>query len=173
LHHVREYTIILEFSKFGGFVEADFKERLDDILLKFSRDRENLIPILQEVQQEFGYLPEEAMQKIADFLRLSNSTVYSVGTFYTQFKMTPSGKRVVRVCRGTACHVRGGARVLREVQKRLGIKPGETTEDWEYTLETAACFGSCALAPVVVVGQDVYGRMTTTKIEQILPDSKS
>jgi NADH-quinone oxidoreductase subunit E len=173
LHHVREYTIILEFSKFGGFVEADFRERLDDILLQFSRDRENLIPILQEVQQEFGYLPEEAMQKIADFLRLSNSTVYSVGTFYTQFKMTPSGKRVVRVCRGTACHVRGGARVLREVQKRLGIKPGETTEDWEYTLETAACFGSCALAPVVVVGQDVYGRMTTTKIEQILPDSKS
>jgi len=170
LHHVREYNIILEFSKFGGFVEADFRERLDDILLQFSRDRENLIPILQEVQQGFGYLPEETMQKIADFLRLSNSTVYSVGTFYTQFKMTPSGKRVVRVCRGTACHVRGGARVLREVQKRLGIKPGETTEDWEYTLETVACIGACALAPTMTVDKETHGKMTTRKVAEVFGD---
>ena len=153
-------------------METDFKEQLEDILSSYSKSRDNLIPILQEVQQRFGYLPEEAMQEIADFLRLSNSTVYSVSTFYTQFKFTPTGKRTVKVCRGTACHVRGGARILREVEKKLGIKPGETTEDWEYTLETVACFGSCALAPVMVIERDVYGRMTTTKVEQILLDNE-
>ena len=153
-------------------METDFKEQLDDILSQYNRKRDNLIPILQEVQQRFGYLPEEAMQKIADFLRLSNSTVYSVSTFYTQFKFAPTGKKIVKVCRGTACHVRGGARILHEVEKKLGIKPGETTEDLEYTLETVACFGSCALAPVIVIERDVYGRMTTTKVEQILLDKK-
>jgi len=153
-------------------METDFKEQLEDILSSYSQSRDNLIPILQEVQQRFGYLPEEAMQEIADFLRLSNSTVYSVSTFYAQFKFTPTGKRTVKVCRGTACHVRGGARILREVEKKLGIKPGETTEDWEYTLETVACFGSCALAPVMVIERDVYGRMTTTKVEQILLDNE-
>ena len=153
-------------------METEFKNKLDHILSKFSRNRDNLIPILQEVQQELGYLPGEAMQSIADFLHLSSSTVYSIATFYTQFKLVPSGKRVIKVCRGTACHVRGGTRVLRGVEKRLGIKPGETTGDWEYTLETVACFGSCALAPVVVADDEVYGRMTTAKLEQILPDNK-
>ena len=153
-------------------MEADFKAKIDNILSRFNRNRDNLIPILQEVQQEFGYLPEEAMQIIADFLHLSDSTVYSVATFYTQFKLVPSGKRIIRVCRGTACHVRGGGRILREVEKRLGIKPGETTDDWEYTLETVACFGSCALAPVVVIGDEVYGRMTAARLGQILPDNK-
>jgi NADH-quinone oxidoreductase subunit E len=151
-------------------METNLKEQLDNILVKFSRDRENLIAILQEVQQEFGYLPEEAMQRIADFLRLSNSTVYSVGTFYAQFRFVPSGKRVVRVCRGTACHVRGGARILREVQKRLGIKPGETTEDWEYTLETVACIGACALAPTMTVDKETHGKMTTRKVVEVFGD---
>jgi len=151
-------------------VEADFREQLEHILLKFSRGRDNLIPILQEVQQGFGYLPEGAMQEIADFLRLSNSTVYSVGTFYTQFKLVPSGKRVVRVCRGTACHVRGGARILREVEKRLGIKPGETTEDWEYTLETVACIGACALSPTMTVDKETHGQMTTRKVAEVFGD---
>jgi len=103
---------------------------------------------------------------------LPESTVYGVSTFYAQFKFTPTGKKRVKVCRGTACHVRGGARILREVEKRLGIKPGETTADMEYSLETIACFGSCALAPVMVVDKDVYGRMTTTKVGQILGGTK-
>ena len=149
-------------------METDFREKLDHILSKFSRNRDNLIPILQEVQQEFGYLSKESMQIIADFLRLSSSTVYSVATFYTQFKLVPSGKRVTRVCRGTACHVRGGARILSEIENRLSIKPGETTLDCEYTLETIACFGSCALAPVVVVDDTVYGRVSIEKLNQIL-----
>jgi NADH-quinone oxidoreductase subunit E len=154
-------------------MEADFKAKVGNILSRFNRNRDNLIPILQEVQQELGYLPEELMQVVADFLHLSASTIYSVATFYTQFKLAPSGKKVIRVCRGTACHVRGGARILREIEKRLGIKPGETTEDLEYTLETVACFGSCALAPVVVVGDEVYGRITAARLGQILPGNKS
>jgi len=153
-------------------VETNIKEQLDNILSRYSGESGNLIPILQEVQERFGYLPSEGMQRIAKFLRLPESAVYGVSTFYAQFKLTPTGKRTVRVCRGTACHVRGGARILREVQKHLGIKPGETTEDWEYTLETVACFGSCALAPVVVVDKNVHGRMTTTKVEHTLSDSK-
>jgi len=153
-------------------MEVDIREQLDDILSRYTGDRSELIPLLQEAQEKFGYLSGEVMEGIAKFLRLSPSTVYGVSTFYAQFKLKPTGKRIVRVCRGTACHVRGGALILRELEKRLGIKPGETTDDLEYSLETTACFGSCALAPVVVIDKTVYGRMTVGKVEQILSDSK-
>jgi len=149
-------------------VETNTKEQLDDILSKYGGQSGDLIPILQEAQERFGYLPEEAMQWIAKFLRLPESNVFGVATFYAQFKFTPIGKRVVKVCRGTACHVRGGARILSEVERQLGIKPGETTDDLEYSLETIACFGSCALAPIVVIGKTVYGRMTTKKVAEVL-----
>jgi NADH-quinone oxidoreductase subunit E len=152
--------------------EVDIREQLSEILSHHTGHRDELIPILQEAQERFGYLPAEVMSGIAKFLRLSEGTVFGVATFYAQFKFTPTGKRIVKVCRGTACHVRGGARILREVEKRLGIKPGETTSDFEYTLETIACFGSCALAPVTVVNKNVYGRMTATKVGQILADTK-
>lgn len=153
-------------------MELDFAQELEKITANYSQDSGNLIPILQEAQEKFGYLPAEAMQKFARFLKLPESTIFGVSTFYAQFKLTPTGKRLVKVCKGTACHVRGGARILREVKRRLGIKPGETTSDLEYTLETIACFGSCALAPVMVVDKDVYGRMTTTKVAQILGETK-
>jgi len=153
-------------------IEADVKEKLNEILSHYSGERDELIPILQEAQEEFRYLPSEVMLEIARFLRIPESTVFGVSTFYAQFKLVPSGRRIVKVCRGTACYVRGGARILREVERRLGIKPGETTDDLEYTLETIACFGSCALAPVMVVDRDVYGRMTTSKVGQILGDTK-
>ena len=153
-------------------MEANITEQLDEILSQYSGESGELIPILQEAQERFGYLPEEAMQRISKFLRLPESTVYGVSTFYAQFKLTPTGKRLIKVCRGTACHVRGGARILREVEKQLGIKPGETTSDMEYSLETIACFGSCALAPVIVIDKNVYGRMTTTKAGQILTEPK-
>jgi len=153
-------------------VEPNITEQLDETLSRYSGESGDLIPILQEAQEMFGYLPKEVMQKIAKFLRLPESTVYGVSTFYAQFKFAPTGKRLIKVCRGTACHVRGGARILREVEKQLGIKPGETTSDMEYSLETIACFGSCALAPVMVIDKNVYGRMTTTKAGQILAKSK-
>ena len=151
-------------------METDIKGQLDELLSSYSGKKGDLIPILQEVQEKFGYLPREAMQKIAKFLSLPESTVYGVSTFYAQFKFVPTGKRIIKVCRGTACHVRGAGRILGEIERKLGIKPGETTEDLEYTLETIACFGSCALAPVIVIDKDVYGRMTTTKVGQILAD---
>ena len=152
-------------------VETEAKEKLNEILSHYSGNRDELIPILQEAQEEFRYLPAEVMLEIAKFLRLPESAVFGVSTFYAQFKFTPTGKRMVKVCRGTACHVRGGTRILRDVERRLGIKPGETSDDGEHSLETIACFGSCALAPVMVINNNVYGRMTTTKVGHTLADS--
>jgi len=148
-------------------VEADVREQLDEVLSLYTGEGSNLIPILQEAQERFGYLPGEVMQKIAKFLRLPESTIYGVVTFYAQFKLTPSGRRIVRVCRGTACHVRGGARILREVEKYLRIKQGETTDDLEYSLETVACIGACALAPTMVFDKETHGQMTTKKVTEI------
>ena len=153
-------------------MKADIAKESEEILSRYGGESGDLIPMLQEAQERFGYLPEEVMQRFARFLKLPESTVFGVSTFYAQFKLTPTGKKLVKVCRGTACHVRGGARILREVEKRLGIKPGETTSDLEYSLETIACFGSCALAPVMVFDKDVYGRMTSAKVGQILSKAK-
>ncbi|MBA7605287.1 NADP-reducing hydrogenase subunit HndA [subsurface metagenome] len=151
-------------------METDVKEQLDELLSPYSGESDELIPILQEAQERFGYLPREVMERIAKFLRLPQSTVYGVSTFYAQFKLTPTGKRIIKVCRGTACHVRGGARILREVEKRIGIKPGETTDDMEYTLETVACIGACALAPNMVIAKKTYGRLTTKKVAELFSD---
>ncbi len=152
--------------------EIDIREQLSEILSHYTGQRSELIPILQEAQERFRYLPEDVMKDVARFLRLSESTIFGVATFYAQFKFSPTGRKVVRVCRGTACHVRGAPRILDETEKRLGIRPGETTANLEYSLETIACFGSCALAPVMVVDDDVYGRMTPTKVGKILGDTK-
>ncbi len=148
-------------------METNIKEQLDDILSQYDGESGDLIPILQEAQERFGYLPEEAMQWIAKFLRLPESNVFGVATFYAQFKFAPTGKRIVKVCRGTACHVRGGARILYEVEKQLGIKPGETTNDLEYSLETVACIGACALAPTMVIDNKVQRKMTPKKVAEL------
>ena len=150
--------------------EIEVKEKLDELLSHYSGKREELIPILQEAQEQFRYLPLEVMREIAKFLRMPDSAVFGVSTFYAQFKLVPSGKRIVRVCRGTACHVRGGARILREVERRLGIKQGETTDDWEYTLETVACIGACALAPTMTLDKETHGQMTTKKVAEVFGD---
>ena len=153
-------------------MSSEFTREMDSILSDFSQDRGNLIPILQHVQGKFGYLPEEAFLAIADFLHLSSSTVYSVSTFYTQFKLTPSGEEVVKICRGTACHVRGGTTLQRDIERRLCIKPGETTEDLKYSLETVACVGACALAPVMIINDRVYGKMTPKKAAELFNGKK-
>ena len=147
---------------------ADLETRMDQILSPFKGEEGELIPILQKVQLDFGYIPEKAIKRIAKFLSVPEVTVFGVATFYAQFKLVPTGRNVVRVCRGTACHVRGGARILKEVEKKLGIKPGESTPDLEYALETVACIGACALAPTMVVNNDTYGQMTTKKVSEIL-----
>lgn len=127
-----------------------------------------IIPILQEVQSEFGYVPGEAMREIARFVRVPESAIFGVATFYAQFHLTRQGKHRIRVCQGTACHVRGGKRVLQEVKKSLRINPGETTPDYEFSLERVACLGSCALAPVMVVDQKVHGAMNAAKVKEQL-----
>lgn len=155
-----------------NLTKVDVKDRLPEIFTHYHGSKEELIPILQEAQEQFRYLPAEAMREIAKFLKIPESTVYGVSTFYSQFKLTPLGRRIVKICRGTACHVRGGAKILQEAEKQLGIRAGETTDDLEWTLETIACFGSCALAPVMVIDKNVYGRMTTKKVREILASTE-
>ena len=142
--------------------------QLQDVFSRHSGQPSDLIPVLQAVQEALGYIPREAMVETARFLRLPESTIYGVATFYTQFHLTRQGKHRVKVCQGTACHVRGGGRIMRAVKKKLGVAPGETTEDYEFTLERVACFGSCALAPVMVVDGNYYSNPSTRQIAKIM-----
>lgn len=138
-------------------------------LLAEWRDRPGaLIPVLQEAQNIYGYLPAPVMQEIAGELKLPFAKVFGVATFYAQFHLKPRGRNVVRVCQGTACHVRGGARVLDAVAEKLGVGKNETTDDLRYTLETVACLGACGLAPVMVVNEDTHGRLTPDRAAEIL-----
>jgi NADH-quinone oxidoreductase subunit E len=152
--------------------KAGIAGKVNDVLSSFTGNEAELIPILQQIQQVFGYLPEDAMKQVADFTNIPECSVYGVATFYAQFKFVPIGRNVIKVCRGTGCYVKGAPRLLEELEARLGIRDGETTPDMEYTLETVACFGSCALAPVVVVNDRVYGNVTVKKIREILDSIK-
>jgi NADH-quinone oxidoreductase subunit E len=154
-----------------NLTRADVQEKLAEIFSRHNSERQELIPILQETQAKFRYLPAAAMKEIARFLHIPESAVYGVSTFYAQFKLTPLGKKVIRVCRGTACHVRGASKVLNELEKRLGIKAGETTKDMEYTLETVACIGACALAPTMTIDNETFGKMTPKKVGEVLGDT--
>jgi NADH-quinone oxidoreductase subunit E len=138
-------------------------ELLDDILASFKGERNELVPILQEVQENLGYLPEQVMQYIARFTGVPESHVYSVASFYAQFRTLPLGRRRIAVCRGTACHIRGAPHILNMIERTIGLKEGETSDDLEYTLETVACIGCCALAPCIRVNREVSGEMTPEK----------
>lgn len=142
-------------------------ERVDKVLASYTREKANLIPILQQVQLVLGYLPEEALKRIAWYVGTPECNIFGIATFYAQFQLLPRGRNIVRICRGTACYVKGAPRIIEELEKLLCIKEGETTPDNEYTLETVACFGSCALAPVMVVNDKVYGRLTPEKAKEI------
>ncbi len=148
------------------------EERLSAVLAPYKGNRNALIPILQEVQAEIGYLPDEAMLAIAKTTGLPESQVYGVATFYAQFYFERRGKNQTKVCTGTACHVKGAARVMDAFEREIGIPCGTTSEDYEHSLETVACVGSCALAPVVVVNEEVYGQFTSSKIGKILESLK-
>ena len=143
-------------------------EKVLSLIAPLGGERKNLIPALQRVHEEMGYLPEEAIAEIAQFFRLSKNEVFGVASFYALFRFQRAGKYTVRVCQGTACHVRGGRRILETVERELNIRTGETTPDYLFSLERVACFGSCALAPVMTVNKTFYGRMTTAKARQIL-----
>ena len=148
-------------------------DRLTNVFSRFNGEKGELIPVLQAVQDEFGYLPKDTMRKIAKFTRVSESKVYGVASFYTHFRLTPTGRNKVSVCRGTACHVRGAPQILEEIERRLCINEGESTPDLEYSLETVACLGCCALAPVVTINDEVHGRMTLKEVANILPDRRT
>jgi len=151
---------------------ATAMSEVEAVLSVYGRGRENLIPILQEVQDRAGFLSEEAMNRIAEYLDLSDNDVFGVATFYAQFRFHPPGRHHIKVCQGTACHVRGSGLIQEEITRKLGIGPGETTADLEFSLERVACFGSCALAPVLVVDDKVYGRMTPKKTKKIIEEGK-
>jgi len=140
---------------------------LAEVLRPFRGKKGVTIAVLQQVQEELGYLPREAIDEISRTLRISASEIYGVITFYAQFRTAPRGRHVVRVCRGTACHVRGGGAVLDQVKRELGIEENESTEDMEYTLETVACIGACALAPAMVIDEDTFGQVTPGKASDI------
>jgi NADH:ubiquinone oxidoreductase subunit E len=142
--------------------------KLEPILKKYRGADGSLIPILQEAQGLYGYLPEEALDSISRALNISLSRVYGVATFYSQFYLSRRGRHTVRVCRGTACHVRGGKYVLKAVQQALGIGENQTTPDYQFTFETVACLGACALSPVLLVDKKYYGKLTPAKVEKIL-----
>jgi NADH:ubiquinone oxidoreductase subunit E len=144
-------------------------EKVNAILEKHAYNPSNLVGILQEVQEEYRYLPEEILTYIATALGVSPAYVYGVATFYAQFSLKPKGKHIIRVCDGTACHVKGSSAVLKYVREYLGLREGEdTTRDLLFTVETVACIGACALAPAMMVNEDVYGLLTEDKVKEIL-----
>ena len=142
--------------------------RLERILDGIKPARENLIPVLQTVQEEFGYIPPESIRPVADYMGVFPSEISGIITFYAQFCTTPRGRNVIRVCRGTACHVRGGRTVLHAVKKLTEIEDGDTSSDMRFTLETVACLGACALSPVMVVNKTYYGKLNPGRIEAVL-----
>jgi NADH-quinone oxidoreductase subunit E len=144
------------------------EEELQVILSEFDGKQEEIIPILQKVQDAYTYLPQDSMSQIARFVHVPASRVYGVATFYAQFRFTPTGKNIVSICRGTACHVRGAPAILEETTAVLGLDGEGTTEDLEYTVETVACIGCCALAPCVTVNEEVHGNLNKKKVRTIL-----
>ena len=151
-----------------GTEEELAREQVVELLKFYKNERENLIPILQEIQAKLGYLPQEAMEEVAHFINIPAGSVYGVATFYNQFRFIPPGKHPVKVCMGTACHIRGGRIVLESWERKLGIKEKEVTPDREFSLDRVACVGCCTLAPVMLVDETVYGKVMPTKIDGIL-----
>lgn len=145
---------------------------IDKILDDYSGKNGALIPILQKTQQKIGFLSESSMKYISDKLNMSPAEIYGVATFYKQFRFTPMGKNVIKVCHGTACHV-GGAKILDAMlENKIGIKAGETTEDGLFTIEPVACLGCCSLAPVVMINDKTYGKLTGEKLNSIIDQYK-
>ena len=146
----------------------ELKAKVKEVLQKHQHDSSLLVDILQDIQAETGYLPTEVLKETAKGLEIPVSRVYSVATFFKAFSLTPRGRHLINVCMGTACHVRGGDKVVEKIEEELGIKRGETTADNRFTLETVNCVGACALGPIVVIGEDYHGGMTPEDIGSVL-----
>jgi len=144
------------------------EKKVKSILDSYQGDKGSLVPILQDIQAEYNYLPKETLVQISQGLDVALSRVYSVATFFKAFSLKPRGRHLINVCLGTACHVRGAVRVLEAIERELGIKPGGTTEDLRYTLETVNCVGACALGPIVIIDGKYSGQMKTDKVKSLL-----
>lgn len=142
--------------------------KLNVIIDQHKSEKWGLIPLLQNVQEEIGYIPPESIEPIAEAMNLSAAQVQGVITFYSGFTLTPKGKYVLKVCRGTACHVKGSRSVLRLMKKKLNLNEGETSSDYQFTLETVACLGACFLAPTMMVNRSYFGKLAPTKVASIL-----
>jgi len=152
----------------GSTFKREIPDALEKIFNKYSKNKEYLIPVLQDVQEKYGYLSEDNLILIAEYLNVPASKVYGVATFYNQFRLLPLGKHIIRVCRGTACHVKGSSQILDTLQSELNISVGETTKDGLYTLETVACLGACSIAPVIVIDDEFYGRLEPKDVKSII-----
>jgi NADH-quinone oxidoreductase subunit E len=142
--------------------------KLTEIIEKYGNDTHAIVAILQDIQEEFNYLPKDALKRVAKELSIPLSRILSVATFYKAFSLEPKGKYSINVCLGTACHVRGGARVMDKLERELGIDRGETTEDLNFSLDEVRCLGCCGLAPVMMVGKDVHGKLSESKVAPII-----
>jgi NADH-quinone oxidoreductase E subunit len=148
-------------------------EKMDDVLKKFpDLSRDNLIPILQAAQDEYGYLSEDSLKKIATALKLPASKVYGLSTFYNQFRFLPRGKYHIRVCHGTTCHMNDAGLILREIQKTINIQDGETSRDGLFSLEVLSCIGACGQAPVISINGKFYDRLTKEKLKSVLQNCR-
>lgn len=145
---------------------------IDSLLEKYKSKKGNLIPILQGTQNIYGYIPEDAFIKIAEITGLKLADMYGVATFYTQFRLHPVGKHIVKVCHGTACHVQNATAISEAIEDALEIKDGETTPDRLFTLESVACLGCCSLAPVMMIGDNTFGKLTGSQAVKILKEIK-
>ncbi|MBI4619900.1 MAG: NAD(P)H-dependent oxidoreductase subunit E [Desulfobacterales bacterium] len=143
-------------------------DKLTSIIGEHRDEKWGLIPLLQDIQETFGYIPPESINLIADAMKLFPTEVQGVISFYSGFSIKPKGKYVLRVCRGTACHVKGGRSILRLVKRELALDEGETTSDYRFTLETTACLGACALAPTMMVNRAYFGKLSPPKVTNIL-----
>lgn len=148
--------------------EKDRLKKIKTDLNRQDKERSKLIPLLQMIQAELSYIPPEAIYLLAEHLEISSADVYGVATFYNQFRFNPPGRNPVKVCMGTACHVKGGDIILENFERKLEIKEGETTPDREFSIERVACVGCCAIAPVAIVGETVYGHMAPSKVEGLV-----
>lgn len=142
------------------------------ILKKYPSEKRYTLAILQDVQREYGFIPREVMSYVSEYLKLPIARIYSVATFYKALSLKAKGKYVIKVCNGTACHIRGSNKLIEEIEEVLGIKPGETTEDGMFSIEIVNCLGACALAPVMVINEKYYGNMTKEKVKSVLEEYK-
>jgi NADH-quinone oxidoreductase subunit E len=148
------------------------KKSLNEILSHYTGDRSDLIPILQDIQSNLGYLPEDLILNVSKFTGVPESEIYGVATFYTQFRFKPIGKKHIMVCKGTACHVKGAPNILEGIERYLGIKEGEVTFDMEYSLESVGCLGCCALAPCAMVNDEVESKLTLKDVKKLFSKKK-